>query len=55
MYFGKIVGARAFSTCRTMNTIKNITIVGGGAMGSGIAQVIMILLISVSKVEFEMI
>ena len=43
MYFGKIVSTRAFSTFRTMNAIKNVTIVGGGAMGSGIAQVTIIL------------
>lgn len=31
---------RGFSTSTIKNTIKNVTVIGGGLMGSGIAQVI---------------
>lgn len=30
---------RALSTSSTLNVIKNVTVIGGGLMGSGIAQV----------------
>lgn len=30
---------RALSTTATRNAIKNVTVIGGGLMGSGIAQV----------------
>ncbi|CAG9788495.1 unnamed protein product [Diatraea saccharalis] len=36
----KLVGlSRAFSSSSSMNSIKTLTVVGGGLMGSGIAQV----------------
>lgn len=31
---------RGLSTSTTYNAIKNVTVIGGGLMGSGIAQVI---------------
>lgn len=33
------IAKRNFSTTAAMNVIKNVTVVGGGLMGSGIAQV----------------
>lgn len=33
------VAKKSFSTTATKNIIQNVTIIGGGAMGSGIAQV----------------
>lgn len=30
---------RTFSTTNVVNVIKNVTVIGGGLMGSGIAQV----------------
>lgn len=36
---GFSVAKRAFSTTGVRNVIKNVTVIGGGLMGSGIAQV----------------
>lgn len=33
------IAKRSLSSTATMNAIKNVTVVGGGLMGSGIAQV----------------
>lgn len=36
----KMIGlTRKFSSSATLNAIKSVTVVGGGLMGSGIAQV----------------
>lgn len=34
---------RSLSTSSALNAIKNVTVIGGGLMGSGIAQVIFLL------------
>jgi len=40
MTFGSTIGRRAFSiSCGAQGAIKNVAIIGGGQMGSGIAQV----------------
>ena len=39
MAFSTGIAARAFSTTYAMNAIKNVVVIGGGLMGSGIAQV----------------
>ena len=39
MAFSTGIAARAFSTTYARNAIKNVVVIGGGLMGSGIAQV----------------